>query len=83
MSQSGLFLRLASQPEVVQTASRIALLVGTLLVLINHGPTIAEGTMTLRSYLQAGLTYLVPYAVSTYSSVSVMLRQREERNTPE
>lgn len=49
------------------TALRLSLVVGSLLVLINHGDAILD-----HRHLEWGkifLTYLVPYGVSTYTSV--------------
>ena len=66
------FVHLATRPQVVRTAARVSLVVGSVLVGINHGP----GLMTGLSYLgdpivvgQLSLTYLVPFCVSTYSAV--------------
>ena len=66
------FLRLATSPQVVRTASKVCLLVGTLLAGINHGPAIADGSLTSGRVIQILLTYLVPYSVSTYSSVRTL-----------
>ncbi len=57
-------------------ATRVALVVGTILIAINHGPAMLAGSLSPSSYWQMGLTYLVPYAVSTYSSVSTLKQQR-------
>ena len=60
----------ARQPEVVRTALRFALIVGPILVFINHGDAIIAGTMDSTAWLKSALTMLVPYTVSTLSSVS-------------
>lgn len=70
------FWELATQRAVAQRALRIALIVGTLLILINHGPALLDGDISAMRILQMMLTYLVPYGVSTYSSVMVF------RDTP-
>lgn len=44
----------------------VSLLVGSLLILINHGPIFANGHMP--ALWQVALTYLVPFLVSTISS---------------
>lgn len=67
MTQS--FLTLARSRDVVLRASKIALVVGTLLILINHGQALLNLDITLSRCIQIVLTYCVPYAVSTYSSV--------------
>lgn len=63
------FLALAASGQVVRTASKLSLVVGTILALINHGPGIANASLSDGNVLQIALTYLVPYCVSTYSSV--------------
>ena len=63
-------LRTARRPEVVRTALRFALIVGPVLVLINHGDALLAGEMDAVTWLKSGLTMIVPYAVSTLSSIS-------------
>jgi len=63
-------LGIACRSEVVRTATRIALIVGPVLVLINHGDSMMDDTMTGRDWLKSGLTMVVPYLVSTLSSIS-------------
>ena len=65
-----LFLR-----PVVLTAIKVALVVGTVLALINHGPALLALELSRQQMLQIALTYLVPYGVSTYSSVKVLKNQ--------
>ena len=48
----------------------MSLIVGTILVAINHGPAILAGELTRERVFQILLTYLVPYTVSTVSSVA-------------
>ena len=66
------FLRIAMRPKVYRTAFRVALFVGTILALINHGSAIFGWTMNKQDLFQIILTYMVPYSVSTYSSVKVI-----------
>jgi len=63
-------LHTARQPEVVRTALRFALVVGPILVFINHGDAILAGTMDSTAWLKSALTMVVPYTVSTLSSIS-------------
>lgn len=72
------FLTLAKRPEVVQTALKIAVIVGTILCLINHAPAMVSDKFGAGNLLQMMLTYLVPYCVSTYSSVK-MIRKYADR----
>ena len=47
-----------------------AAIVGTLLILINHGQALFAGDVDGGRLLRMGLTVAVPYIVSTVSSVS-------------
>ena len=66
------WLKLATQPAVVRRAFKTALVVGCILVAINHGDTLWVGDVGAGRLLQMVLTFLVPYAVSTTSSVGAM-----------
>ena len=66
-------LNIAKQPAVIRTATRFALIVGPILVMINHGDTIVAGEMTTVDWLKSALTMLVPYTVSTLSSISAYM----------
>ncbi len=63
-------LETAQRPEVIRTALRFAVVVGPILVFINHGDAIIAGTMTSTDWLKSALTMVVPYTVSTLSSIS-------------
>ena len=64
------------RPGVQRRAWQTSLLVGSLLILINHGPTLWQGE--LPPLWQIALTYLVPWSVSTWSSIAA-LRQHRRR----
>ena len=70
------WLQMAAHPGTVRRAIITAVVVGTVLICINHGPALLAGHVTLGRVLQMCLTVLVPYAVSTVSSVAT----RRERN---
>jgi hypothetical protein len=53
-------------PEMSPTALRVALVVGSLLLLINHGTAIIGDRMSHERWLSALLTYCVPYAVNIH-----------------
>jgi len=72
-------LDLVFSKEVVTTAVKLALIVGTILGLINHGPDIINNTLTSEQIIQILITYLVPYSVSTYSSVKMRKKFCVER----
>ncbi|MBQ0813467.1 MAG: nitrate/nitrite transporter NrtS [Marinobacter sp.] len=59
-------------------AAKLAVVVGTLLVLINQWEAVTGSTAV--DWLKVALTYCVPYLVSTYTSVSkdlYLLREAE------
>lgn len=62
-------LAFATSRSVVRRALRVALFVGVILALLNHGDRILTGTLNSATILKIMLTFLVPYCVSTYSSV--------------
>lgn len=71
------FLDLAFTSKIVKPALKVALFVGTLLALINHGSAILRMDLDLNLFVQIILTYCVPYGVSTYSAVKA-LQSREK-----
>ena len=73
------WMRLARQPKVVKRAIKYALIVGAVLVSINHGEAILQGDVPVSRLLRIALTVVVPYVVSTASAVSAIRdREREE-----
>lgn len=70
------YLSLAFSDKVFPTAIRVALLVGTLLAVINHYQAISSWSFSSKNVLQILFTYLVPYCVSTYSSMKAILERQ-------
>lgn len=66
------FVKLALSPTVIRRALKYALIVGTLLIGINHGDALLRGEVTATRLLQMVLTAFVPYCVSTFSSVEAL-----------
>ena len=64
--------RWACRPEVVKRALGHAAVVGAILIVINHGDAILRGKIGGARLFKMALTVLVPYAVSTLSSVGAM-----------
>jgi hypothetical protein len=70
-------LRLAFEVGVVRRALAFAVVVGSVLIVINHGDAILSGDVAPGRWLKMGLTVLVPYVVSTLSSVMAMRGGRD------
>jgi len=64
---------LATSGPVVKRALIFAVLVGAILIAINHGDAILRGEISGARVAKMILTVFVPYAVSTVSSVAAML----------
>lgn len=70
------WVRLASTGPVVRRGLKYAVVVGAILVAINHGDALLAGSLTPGRWLRIGLTVVVPYCVSVLSSVGAMLEAR-------
>jgi hypothetical protein len=68
------FLDLALSGAVVRRALKYAVIVGAILITINHGDALIHGEVGVGRLLKMGLTVLVPYMVSTLSSVEALRR---------
>ena len=77
MSGAGRWLAVATERAVVLRACKFALVVGAVLIAINHGDALLAGDVSTGRLLKMGLTVLVPYVVSTLSSVGATLALRD------
>ena len=68
-----IWLRLAFSRQIIRRALISAVVVGAVLITINHGDALLKGDISLDRSLKMGLTMVVPYIVSTVSSVSTIL----------
>jgi len=57
---------------------KVAAIVGTVLVAVNQGDAIAGGMLTGQLMWKIPMTYLVPYLVSTYASVSAIVKHEQQ-----
>jgi len=69
------FIAVAVRPSIVRRALAYALVVGAILIAINHGDALLAGEISVGRALKMALTALVPYCVSTASSVSAIRGQ--------
>jgi hypothetical protein len=66
------FLAVALERTVVRRALLYAVVVGAVLIAINHGDALLAGDVSAVRWWKMGLTVLVPYTVSTLSSVAAL-----------
>ena len=66
------WLRTAAEPRIVRRALKYSLVVGAVLIAINHGDAIVRGDVGVARLLRMLLTMMVPYCVSTASSVGAI-----------
>jgi hypothetical protein len=65
--------------EHLRRTVRIALVVGTILTIINQADVILRGDATTLTWVKAGLNYCVPFIVS---NLGLLAGKRAEREAP-
>jgi hypothetical protein len=75
------WLRVAFQASVLRRGLLYAVLVGSVLVAINHGDALLRRDVDGPRLLRIALTVLVPYLVSTFSSVGAIRELRGSRRS--
>jgi hypothetical protein len=71
------YLQLAKDPAIVKRAFRTSVIVGILLNIINNPEIIFSFTFDKLNLIKVLLTFLVPYLVSTTSSVAAQRKSAE------
>ena len=61
------------QGNVVRRGLKFSIVVGAILIAINHGDAIIAGELARMNYIKMAVTVIVPYVVSVMSSVGAML----------
>lgn len=65
-------MSIALRRDVVRRASLYCVVVGTVLITINHVPALVRGDVSAFRLFQIALTYCVPYAVTTFASTQAI-----------
>lgn len=73
------FLLALRDPDFYPGAVRVAVSVGSLLFIINHGPALIRQEMTPTRWISALLTYIVPYVVNIHGRYSYRLHIENSR----
>ena len=72
MSRIAGFASLAADPRIVRRAFLTALVVGTILTVVNHGPEILAKGVTIELLWPVLVTFATPYLVATASCVATL-----------
>jgi len=72
------WLAIACERSTIVRSLKFAIVVGAILITINHGDAILVGDVDSGRLLKMMLTVLVPYLVSTFSSVGARRHIRED-----
>lgn len=67
--------RLIARGVTFRTASKIALVVGTLLTIVNQGAVIIAGDAGLVTWLRTAANYLIPYTVASIGYLTPFRRR--------
>jgi hypothetical protein len=64
------------EPKFVPTALKVAVVVGSILFMINHGHALLIGKMGRDRWISAMLTYVVPYFVNIHGQYISIYRHK-------
>ncbi|WP_446390432.1 nitrate/nitrite transporter NrtS [Coleofasciculus sp. B1-GNL1-01] len=62
--------------DLMPTALKVSVVVGSILFAINHGSALVKGQMNRERWISGSLTYLVPYAVNIHGQYISRTRKR-------
>ena len=71
--------RLIIRGVTFRTCSRVALVVGTILSVVNQGSVILDGDATRMTWVRVAVNYLIPFLVSSIGYIAPF-RLRHEAN---
>ncbi len=64
------------RPDVLKRSWRVALLIGTILIIINYFDRVLAGSLVTIDYFKMLMTYCVPFCVSTHASISAIIEHQ-------
>lgn len=62
--------------KMMSTAIKVAMVIGTLLFIINHGVALLNGQMNRTRWISASFTYCIPYIVNIHGQYISSLKYR-------
>lgn len=74
MNKLNVYFSILCDQELIIKSLKIALVVGTLLNIINQGDTLFALDFGNIDYIKTLLTYMVPFMVSSYTAVSMKMK---------
>ena len=75
----GLFWKYALEKKTVKRSLKVALIVGTILGMINHFDMFVTGDYQTKRIMQMIVTYIVPYCVATFGAAMQAKQTELER----
>ncbi|MCG9752225.1 nitrate/nitrite transporter NrtS [Vibrio brasiliensis] len=72
------YCRYAYRHGIFHRSIKVSVVVGSVLMLINHGDKLVLQSFETTDYLKIGLTYLVPFCVSTHASLQAAFEYNKE-----
>ncbi|MEZ8306981.1 nitrate/nitrite transporter NrtS [Vibrio splendidus] len=72
------FVKTAGEPTILKRSLKVSIIVGTILMLINHGEKLLSSNIDATLIIKILMTYCVPFCVSTQASVSATLQSRKK-----
>ncbi|HIP30902.1 MAG TPA: hypothetical protein EYG93_01890 [Sulfurospirillum arcachonense] len=66
--------------HIIKQSTKIAIVVGTILNIINQGDYIFNMMFEHINYFKVGLTYVVPFCVSTYTAITINIKKQTKEN---
>lgn len=80
MNNYRLIFHIICHKKIFYKALKIALVVGVILNLINQGEYLIHLDFSNINFFKAGLTFLVPFCVSTYTAISMKMKYHVGEN---
>ena len=74
--------RLIAHGVTYRTASRVSLVVGTILSTVNQGTVIAQGDAVTATWIRVAVNYIVPFTVASIGYLSPFRVPKRANNPP-
>ncbi|KST67990.1 nitrate/nitrite transporter NrtS [Mastigocoleus testarum] len=67
-------------PNYAPIGVKVAIVVGSILFIINHGTTLIKGKMNQERWISATISYLVPYMVCVYGQHTSSAKHKSDES---